>query len=191
MPAVVLDDASEEEAEELFPDSGEKAATSNQKSRREREEKLKQMMEDDDADGMLTGPVVRPAIAHGVIDEEMPDADEEPEREPTPVEQPPPPKPAELKEEVTVQGGRRRGKRQVMKKRTIKDEEGYLGKYYSFPVRPYTKLRTVTREEPTWESFSEDEPAPPKKKPAVSVAPKGKAGKPGQGNIMSFFGKKQ
>ncbi|KAJ5710192.1 hypothetical protein N7493_009784 [Penicillium malachiteum] len=107
-------------------------------------------------------------------DEEMPDADEEePAREPTPVEQPPPPKPTELKEEVTVQGGRRRGKRQVMKKRTMKDEEGFL----------------VTREEATWESFSEDEPAPPKKKPAVNV-PKGKGPKPGQGNIMSFFGKK-
>ncbi|KAJ5178418.1 uncharacterized protein N7500_001117 [Penicillium coprophilum] len=105
-------------------------------------------------------------------DEEMPDADEEP-REPTPVEQPPPSKPAELKEEVTVQGGRRRGKRQVMKKKTVKDEEGYL----------------VTREEATWESFSEDEPVP-KKKPAVNV-PKAKAGKAaGQGNIMSFFGKK-
>ncbi|KAJ6021120.1 hypothetical protein N7540_006624 [Penicillium herquei] len=107
-------------------------------------------------------------------DEEMPDPDEEePAREPTPVEQPPPPKSTELKEEVTVQGGRRRGKRQIMKKRTMKDEEGFL----------------VTREEPTWESFSEDEPAPPKKKPAVNV-PKGKGPKAGQGNIMSFFGKK-
>lgn len=60
-------------------------------------------------------------------DEEMPDADEEPSREPTPIEQPPPSKPVELKEEVTVHGGRRRGKRQVMKKKTVKDEEGYLG----------------------------------------------------------------
>lgn len=69
--------------------------------------------------------------ANYVTDEEMLDAEEEPQREPTPEEQPPPPpsKPAELKEEVTVQGGRRRGKRQVMKKRTVKDEEGYLGKY--------------------------------------------------------------
>lgn len=66
-------------------------------------------------------------------DEEMPDANEEP-REPTPVEQPPPSKPAELKEEVTVQGGRRRGKRQVMKKKTVKDEEGYLGP--CIPLRP-------------------------------------------------------
>ncbi|KAJ5611089.1 hypothetical protein N7510_007808 [Penicillium lagena] len=154
---VVLDDASEEEPEELFPDQGDKKTDpATRESRKDREEKLKQMMENDDGD-----------------DEEMPDADEEePAREPTPlVEQPP--KPAELKEEATVQGGRRRGKRQVIKKRTVKDEEGYL----------------VTREEASWESFSEDEPAP-KKKPAVSVG-KGKAGKgQGQGNIMSFFGKK-
>ncbi|KAJ5940267.1 hypothetical protein N7516_000435 [Penicillium verrucosum] len=154
---VVLDDASEEEAEELFPDSTAKAAAENRENRKEREERLKKMMDDDDDEA---------------DDEEMPDVDEEP-REPTPVEQPPPPQPAELKEEVTVQGGRRRGKRQVMKKKTVKDEEGYL----------------VTREEATWESFSEDEPVP-KKKPAVNV-PKAKAGKAaGQGNIMSFFGKK-
>ncbi|PYI04329.1 hypothetical protein BO78DRAFT_449936 [Aspergillus sclerotiicarbonarius CBS 121057] len=106
-------------------------------------------------------------------DEEMPDAAPSPE-ESKPIDEPPP-KQAELKEEITVRGGRRRGRRQVMKKKTVKDEEGYL----------------VTVEEPSWESFSEDEPAPPpKKKPAVS-APKGKpAAKPGQGNIMSFFSKK-
>ena len=49
--------------------------------------------------------------------------------------------------------------------------------------------KTVTREEPTWESFSEDEPAPPKKKHAVHV-PKTQGSKAGQGSIMSFFGKK-
>ncbi|KAJ5457929.1 hypothetical protein N7475_009317 [Penicillium sp. IBT 31633x] len=153
---VVLDDASEEEAEELFPNSTDNAAAATRENRKEREERLKKMMEDDEDEA---------------DDEEMPDADDEP-REPTPIEQPPPFKPAELKEEVSVQGGRRRGKRQVMKKKTVKDEEGYL----------------VTREEATWESFSEDEPMP-KKKP-VNV-PKAKAGKAaGQGNIMSFFGKK-
>ncbi|KAJ5257002.1 hypothetical protein N7478_013106 [Penicillium angulare] len=156
---IVLNDASDgEEQAELFPESSEKPASAIRETKKAREEKLKQMMEDD-AD-----------------DEEMPDADdeepEEPEREPTPVEQPPVAKPVELKEEVTVQGGRRRGKRQIMKKRTVKDDEGYL----------------VTREEPTWESFSEDEPAPPKKKPTVNV-PIRKGAKPGQGNIMSFFGK--
>ncbi|KAJ5488673.1 hypothetical protein N7539_003563 [Penicillium diatomitis] len=156
---VVPDDASEDDAEELFPESGDKAPSTNRETKKEREEKLKKMMEEEDAD-----------------DEEMADADEEPQREPTPEEQPPPPPPskaAELKEEVTVHGGRRRGRRQVMKKKTVKDEEGYL----------------VTREEATWESFSEDEPAPPKKKPAVNVA-KAKGKPTGQGNIMSFFGKK-
>lgn len=109
-------------------------------------------------------------------DEEMPDAvepAEEPAEEALTIDQPP--KKEELKEQVTVVGGRRRGRRQIMKKKTVKDEEGYL----------------VTVEEPAWESFSEDEPAPlPKKKPAVSSAKAKPGGKPGQGNIMSFFSKK-
>jgi len=52
----------------------------------------------------------------------------------------------------------------------------------------------VTREEAVWESFSEDEPAPKKAKPTPTPAAKGAAkkgaAKPGQGSIMSFFGKK-
>lgn len=52
----------------------------------------------------------------------------------------------------------------------------------------------VTKEEPVWESFSEDEPAPTEKTPASTASSSAKAkksgGKPGQGNIMSFFGKK-
>ncbi|KAK6441034.1 hypothetical protein LTR95_002741 [Oleoguttula sp. CCFEE 5521] len=83
-------------------------------------------------------------------------------------------------ETMIVENGRRRGRRKVMKKKTVKDEEGYL----------------VTKEEAVWESFSEEEPAPKKAKlasaPAVAKggAAAKKAGKPGQGNIMSFFGKK-
>ena len=46
--AVNLGDASEEEPEELFPDSGKPASTSNREFRKEREERLKKMMEDDD-----------------------------------------------------------------------------------------------------------------------------------------------
>ena len=57
----------------------------------------------------------------------MPDA---PEPIEAPEETPPEPEEvAEPKEEVSVAGGRRRGRRQVMRKKTIKDEEGYLGKY--------------------------------------------------------------
>lgn len=119
----------------------------------------------------------------------MPDAPEPPEEAATVDE---PPKQPELKEEVNVSGGRRRGKRQVMKKKTIKDEEGYLGKLFEFLLSRVAYLTlSVTVEEPSWESFSEDEPAPPKKKPAVSSTAKGKTGgKPGQGNIMSFFSRK-
>ena len=38
------------------------------------------------------------------------------------------PKEEEPKETLTVENGRRRGRRRVMKKKTVKDEEGYLGK---------------------------------------------------------------
>ncbi|KAG9791558.1 hypothetical protein KCU88_g982, partial [Aureobasidium melanogenum] len=91
---------------------------------------------------------------------------------------------------------RRRGKRKVMKKRTTKDEDGYL----------------VTKEEAVWESFSEEEepePMPAAKKPMPTPTPRnslpsgsgksqsqkgaGAGGKPGPkkgGTIMSFFGKK-
>lgn len=65
-----------------------------------------------------------------------------------------------------------------MKKITYKDEEGFL----------------VTKEEPAWESFSEDEQAPiskPKSHSSTNLkSKKGVGGKPVQGNIMSFFGKK-
>lgn len=79
--------------------------------------------------------------------------------------------------DVKTANGRRKGRRRVMKKKTTKDAEGYL----------------VTREEAVWESFSEEEKGLPSTKEKLeSVAPKQKkgSGKPGQGNIMSFFGKR-
>lgn len=66
----------------------------------------------------------------------MPDATQTPfqsaaeESQETEGQQEPEPEP-EAKETVTVQGGRRRGKRKIMKKKTVKDEEGYLGKNMS------------------------------------------------------------
>ena len=82
-----------------------------------------------------------------------------------------------------------------MKKAVKKDSEGYLGaasRLITSCTCSKLTLDIVTVEEPSWESFSEDEaPAPPPKKKPVVSAPKGKAGpKAGQGNIMSFFGKK-
>jgi DNA polymerase delta subunit 3 len=100
------------------------------------------------------------------------------------------PKEEEPEPTVTVQNGRRRGKRRVMKKKTVKDEEGYLGKHglaLSADIRLPT---TVTKEEAVWESFSEDEPEPKRAKPAPKPAAKGKpVAKKGQGSIASFFKK--
>lgn len=88
---------------------------------------------------------------------------------------------------ISAEPTRRRGRRKVMKKRTMKDEEGYL----------------VTKEEAVWESFSEEETASqPKSKTALPMKAhsqqkgsaaigkvSGKAAGKG-GSIMSFFGKK-
>jgi len=110
----------------------------------------------------------------------MADAPAETEEEPTSAPLDKQPQPREIDEPeatVTVTGGRRRGRRRVTKKKTVKDEEGYL----------------VTKEEQVWESFSEDEPEPKKPKTSgmANTTSKGKKGaKPGQGNIMSFFTKK-
>jgi DNA polymerase delta subunit 3 len=61
----------------------------------------------------------------------MPDAPavEEKQPEASQLEQTEAPKPDEPEPTVTVQNGRRRGRRRVMKKKTVKDEEGYLGEY--------------------------------------------------------------
>ncbi|KAG9202937.1 hypothetical protein G6514_003718 [Epicoccum nigrum] len=127
------------------------------KARDERAEKLRKMMEDDDED-LPDAPAV----------EEKPSEASQPEKAETPQEDEPEPT-------ATVQNGRRRGRRRVMKKKTVKDEEGYL----------------VTKEEAVWESFSEDEPEPKRVKPAPKpAAAKGKpAAKKGQGSIASFFKK--
>ncbi|EER42074.1 DUF1237 domain-containing protein [Histoplasma capsulatum H143] len=152
---VVLDDASEEEREDLFLDTGTRRSNSKRESRKEREEKLRKMMEDVPEDVPELPPARAPERTDTSQSEEVPKA--------------------ESKEEASAPKGRRRGRRQVMKKTTIKDAEGYL----------------VTKEEPVWESFSEDEAPPPvKRKPAVSVNSKPTSSnkgsqKTGQGNIIA------
>ncbi|KAK7417053.1 CDC27 protein [Neonectria punicea] len=154
------------------------------KARKEREEALRRMMDDDDED--------EDEDAEASEKDDEP-ADEEMEEAPEPESEIEPKKedkePAEV---VSSTGdGRRRGKRRVMKKKRILDDQGYM----------------VTIQEPGWESFSEDEAPPPAKKQALTqtqsststpsssagkakkAAAKGPGGK-GQGNIMSFFSKK-
>jgi DNA polymerase delta subunit 3 len=64
------------------------------------------------------------------VDEEMPDApttaDPQPEAPSTAATDTT--EPIEGEATVTVANGRRRGRRQVMKKKKVKDEDGYLGK---------------------------------------------------------------
>ncbi|KAI3401384.1 hypothetical protein diail_11468 [Diaporthe ilicicola] len=132
------------------------------KTRKDRQEELKRMMEEES-------------------EEEEPDNEDTPMEEPEEFPEPEPqedekPEPAEVISSAS--NGRRRGKKRVMKKKTVMDDQGYL----------------VTVQEPGWESFSEDEPAPPaaKKKAETSSQP-AKPKKPaakGQGNIMSFFSKR-
>ncbi|KAF7903653.1 uncharacterized protein EAF01_006702 [Botrytis porri] len=140
-------------------------------SRKATQEILRQMMEDDDDDDD--------------DDDEEEEEEEEEEAAPSPAPETPAEEveeekaPEETKEEepvATTSSGRRRGRRRVMRKRTVKDEDGYL----------------VTKQEAAWESFSEDEPAPAPKAKAASVSTKAKKDVPkkGQGNIMAFFGKK-
>ncbi|MCJ1265569.1 hypothetical protein MMC22_005449 [Lobaria immixta] len=159
-----MKDASEDEQmEDLINEVKVGAKPSNSKS--EREERLRKMM--DDEDEVMEDVIGEPGHLSAGSQQSASIDKNEPFQEPSPEPQ------------VVVSGGRRRGRRKIMKKKTLKDDEGYL----------------VTKEEPAWESFSEDEPVARKDRAPASNAPssgKGKrvGGKPGQGNIMSFFGKK-
>ena len=169
------------------------------KTKKEREEELRRMMEADGNTHRLSGRAHHQLT--GIVDEDMDDAPAEtqesaPATDKDESQAKESPEPAET---VTVSDGRRRGRRRVMKKKTVKDEEGYLGLSLFFHVQLIVllMLSAVTREEAAWESFSEDEPAAKKPKVSLSAAAaaaaKGKKtaanSKPGQGNIMSFFKK--
>ncbi|KAK5047091.1 hypothetical protein LTR84_007034 [Exophiala bonariae] len=189
-------DEGESEEEALFLDTGtHKAGTKKRSSdvRKERDDraaKLRKMMDSDDENDSATEPS-KQASSEAPIkasektngdasDEEKEDvawSESDTEKKAQNTSKPIPSEPSGPK--------RRRGKRKIMKKRTTKDEDGYL----------------VTKEEAVWESFSEDEPEPKPAptKPAFGkpqpTPSQGKAGakagaKKASGNIMSFFGKK-
>lgn len=97
---------SSDEGEDEAGDAEEEVKAPVGKSKKEREAELKAMMDAED--------------------EEMEDA-ASPEQAEMPVEKAEMPQEEEPKETMTVENGRRRGRRRVMKKKTVKDEEGYLG----------------------------------------------------------------
>jgi DNA polymerase subunit Cdc27 len=211
-PKLDDDDEGESEDEALFLDTGtrqpaKKRTSDIQKQREDKAAKLRKLMESDD-DDVPAVPKVEDAAAKASrpIATDKADGDEEEEgvtwsdsenesKSKAKKEKEAPPEPSGPR--------RRRGKRKVMKKRTMKDEDGYL----------------VTKEEPVWESFSESEPeAVEEKRPVVSALKSGAPGggksqasqsqsqsqsqksaggagakggaKKGKGDIMSFFGKK-
>jgi DNA polymerase delta subunit 3 len=164
----VFDEDNEDEEQQPTVEDAEKVAASR-KARKDREARLRQMMDDDDEPMADAPPEGTDPDAEVVVEPEETDDTAALDIKPKPegLEQ--------EKEILTVSGGRRRGRRRVTKKVTVKDEEGYL----------------VTTEEPAWESFSEEEPVLKKPKPIpASTTGKKKSTTKGQGNIMSFFGKK-
>lgn len=203
------DEEGESEDEALFLDTNTKKGPTRKKRlsdvRKEREDKaakLRKMMEDDDEEP--TAPDVERAsgitanasvVKHSDNDEQVAEGTEEAgwsESDAEVERQKAIGKDNSTKQEeenVKTEPKRRRGKRKVIKKKTTKDEDGYL----------------VTKEEAVWESFSEDEPEPKKARPSfpassakgssqnksISSKSSGKTANASKGGgIMNFFGKK-
>ena len=115
-------DAEEDEQEEDFQIkmSTKEEREAKARVKQEREEQLRKMMDEEDED-MADAPSAEASVPDD--DLQQSNAIDRPasrnnaaEKEPT----------------VTVTGGRRRGRRRVMKKKTMKDEDGYLGASYSY-----------------------------------------------------------
>ena len=145
--------SSEQEDDDLLPPP-KVTSSAKQEARSAREEKLRQMMEDssaDEAEGSNPLPSFLCILYQNISVSQYrriyfkliaalhpADAmDLDPNEEPPP-EEPVPAQPGvkETAEEVptvTISGGRRRGRRKVMKKKMIKDEDGYLGTLFSSP----------------------------------------------------------
>jgi DNA polymerase delta subunit 3 len=119
---MALSDDGEADDEDIAKEKAEyKDSDAVRKSRKQREEELRRMMEDDDEEEKSEE---EPA------DEEM---EEAPEPEPEPEEEPKEKEEEPAETTTTITNGRRRGKRKVMKKERVMDEQGYLGKRRSQP----------------------------------------------------------
>lgn len=112
-----MKDASDDEEETYVPPPSKlkKDVQEDRESRKAREAALMQMMEEDDEEEEPTLPTASQDAPEEEDIESM-----APEVLPTATQEP--------QEHMEVSGGRRRGRRRVMKKITTKDEEGYLGK---------------------------------------------------------------
>ncbi len=120
-------DASEDEDEDDFVGTS-KLTAEPRKSRSEREEQLRKLM-DDKGKQTTWSPTLS---INGVKDEGMQDTAEQhaqPSQGSEPVDTSISQKASSPEPSIVTTGGRRRGRRKVMRKKTIKDDEGYLGTY--------------------------------------------------------------
>jgi DNA polymerase delta subunit 3 len=187
------DDEGEDEDEALFLDNNthqpaKKRGSDAKKEREDKAAKLRKLMDDDDEEVSAAPKVEDEAKKAGNLATDRPDEEEDGEGvtwSDSDTE-----KKVKPEEKVKDEGSKRkRGKHKVMKKKTMKDEDGYL----------------VTKEEAVWESFSESEEEDTIKKAVKAAFPskplaqqsqksaggKGPAKKgTGKADIMSFFGKK-
>ncbi|CAI6332531.1 unnamed protein product [Periconia digitata] len=170
MAGMSEDEGSDSEPDRSTTQVDEAKAAAAREEKEARQEELRKMMEED---------LVMEDAAASTSPQDTADMDEAsqdtPAATPLDTQKKDEPKPVET---VVTEGGRRRGKRRVTKRKKVKDADGYL----------------VTKEESVWESFSEDEKPPEPKKPkpaAFSTAKGGKKGgvAKGQGSIASFFKK--
>jgi DNA polymerase delta subunit 3 len=117
------DEGDVDDEPEVFMDEEKNEAA--RKAREDRQVKLRKMMED----GELESRCAR-GIIDVFLDEDMPDAPAEAESQPTATSTDTVESEdlAQAEPSVTVENGRRRGRRRVMKKKKVKDEDGYLGR---------------------------------------------------------------
>lgn len=126
-----MSDDGEADDDDIAPSKkADKGEDTGRKSRKEREEELRRMMEEDEDK------------EEDPEEEEEDPADEDMEEAPEPEPEPQ----AETKEDnepsevVSIENGRRRGKRRVMKKKRILDDQGYMGKLSYFSSGPTKQL---------------------------------------------------
>lgn len=107
---------SDDDPEDIAQDEEVEAGAGTGKSKKDRQAELEAMMDAEDE------PMED--ASEGASDEAL-DAPQEEKEDAAEAK-----KEEEPKETMTVENGRRRGRRRVMKKKTVKDEEGYLGESF-------------------------------------------------------------
>lgn len=118
-PAPVEDEPmggmSDDNADDPVEDEEVEAAAGTGKTKKDRQAELEAMMDAEDEPMEDAAEGASDEALDAPKDEVAEEVEEKKEEE-------------EPKETMTVENGRRRGRRRVMKKKTVKDEEGYLGK---------------------------------------------------------------